>query len=114
MKRSGILLINPGLINLAVVRLLKRGKIYIFENNSVLLERTIKKFYGLFQFLKIEHFEYKIGVGDLGCGVHNSFHIDSTNFAEDYLKKSGDESLLKLYNDFFKINATVFVSCICK
>ena len=41
MNRSGILLINPGFINLAVVRILNRGKIFYFEDNKQSVAITI-------------------------------------------------------------------------
>ena len=54
------LLINPGIINLALVRLLKRGKIYIYEQNSKLTQLVFTKFRSLLKFLKIDAFEYDL------------------------------------------------------
>ena len=101
MKRGGILLINPGIINLVLFRLFRLGDIYFYEENSRISRVIVRNIIPFLRSLKINYFEYKVGMGDFGNGVVNSYLKATSDFVESYLKQGENEILLNTYNHTF-------------
>jgi len=99
------LLLNPGIVNIFLIRLLRRGTIYIDGGSNRYNKYLIKKVYPILLFFNITYFEYKLGLGDLSNAVVSSYCKEAASFAEKFLKESGNEPLLIHYNKIFKTKA---------